>query len=146
MEKRSKKKKTHKWGGKWEWNGNSKLKVVYTELETLVSLYRTLQISATGRGRSRAKSFTCGFDLARFSILTQASSRSFDFAFSLRGGGNKVKRGHHQWTPSSWREQAACELGAKRKAGAYLFFSALNCCVQSSKSFWFISMKSFRAL
>ena len=26
---------------------------------------------------------TCGFDLARFSILIQASSRSFDFAFSL---------------------------------------------------------------
>jgi len=26
---------------------------------------------------------TCGFDFARFSILIQASSRSFDFAFSL---------------------------------------------------------------
>lgn len=28
----------------------------------------------------------------------------------------------------------------------YFSFSALNCCVQSSNSFWFISMKSFRAL
>lgn len=65
--------------------------MVYTELETLVSLYRTLQISATGRGRSRAKLFTCGFDLARFSILIQASSRSFDFAFSLQRGGGETK-------------------------------------------------------
>ena len=28
----------------------------------------------------------------------------------------------------------------------YFCFSALYCCVQSSNSFWFISMKSFRAL
>lgn len=31
---------------------------------------------------------TCGFDLARFSIFIQASSRSFDLAFSLL---NKTK-------------------------------------------------------
>lgn len=29
---------------------------------------------------------------------------------------------------------------------SYLLFSALNCWVQSSNNFWFISMKSFRAL
>lgn len=77
--------------------------MVDTALETLVSLYKTLNMTAIDSGPSHAKTLTCGFDLARFSILIQASSRSFDFAFSLqgRGGGEagSVSRGHHTRSP-----------------------------------------------
>lgn len=63
-------------------------------------------MSATARGGRRAKTLTCGFDLARFSILIQASSRSFDLAFSLRREERK-KQIHKKMKPS---EQPAADV------------------------------------
>lgn len=138
---------------------------------TYCTTYTQIYISSTNtnfesKGRTGElqlfHTLTCGFDLARFSILIQASSRSFDLAFSLLNKAPNLVMSvfappiqvQHYF---SWSDVAGCnQVSVRRfkkkihwegeKSCAYLFFSALNCCVQSSKSFWFISMKSFRAL
>lgn len=78
---------------------------------------------------------TCGFCRASSSILCHTSSLSFSFSFSL-----------HVETGVSPEPQGVLVVITLRTGVNYFCFSALYCCVQSSNSFWFISMKSFRAL
>lgn len=90
------------------------------------------------------KETTCGFCRASSSILCHTSSLSFSFSFSL------YKK--TALTPES--QVVAGGVGVvvviliiiMMICVNYFCFSALYCCVQSSNSFWFISMKSFRAL
>lgn len=92
------------------------------------------------------KETTCGFCRASSSILCHTSSLSFSFSFSL------YKK--TALTPES--QVVAGGVGVVLVVVIliiimmicvnYFCFSALYCCVQSSNSFWFISMKSFRAL
>lgn len=88
--------------------------------------------------RPRTERDTCGFCRASSSILCHTSSLSFSFSFSLH---------KHKYTGllQQPRSESPVLIILVLKQG-YFCFSALYCCVQSSNSFWFISMKSFRAL